>query len=109
MDVVGCPIRFRLRAQDLEDAGGLASPASHSFAVYSFLSHITTEFRTAANMQGTHAGGCWYVLTRGSTLDPQVKRQLDAGAIPLHVFPRGTSAANTKAKGSWSTGNIDNM
>ena len=71
-------------------------------AVYSLLTLTRLEQRHMC--RGLTAGGCWYVLTRRSTLDPQVKQQLEASANPCHVFPRGTQAA--AAKGSWRTGKL---
>lgn len=54
--------------------------------------------------RGLVAGGSWYALTRRSTLDPQVKRQLEACGNNLHSFRRGTRAA--AAKGGWRTGKL---
>jgi hypothetical protein len=51
---------------------------------------------------GLLAGGIWYALTRKSTLDPQVRARLCAGAAMVYVFRRGTRTA--AAKGSWRTG-----
>ncbi len=48
------------------------------------------------------AEGTWYVLTRKSTLDPQVKARLEVEAIPVQVFRRGTRAA--AARGGWRKG-----
>jgi hypothetical protein len=53
---------------------------------------------------GLPAGGAWYALTRKSTLDPQVKARLCAGAALVYVFHRGTRAA--AAKGSWRKGAV---
>ncbi len=53
---------------------------------------------------GLPAGGAWYALTRKSTLDPQVKACLCAGAALVYVFRRGTRAA--AAKGSWRKGMV---
>ena len=53
---------------------------------------------------GLPAGGAWYALTRKSTLDPQVKARLCAGAALVYVFRRGTRAA--AAKGSWRKGTV---
>ena len=53
---------------------------------------------------GLTAGGPWYVLTRKSTLDPQVKARLEAVGIPVQVFCRGTRAA--AARGSWRKGAV---
>ncbi len=51
-------------------------------------------------------GGLWYVLTRRSTLDPQVKavylqtvkQQLEVIANHCHIFPRGTQDAAAKGQ-----------
>jgi hypothetical protein len=57
-------------------------------AVYSLLTIPKVE--QLHMCRGFTAEGCWYVLTSRSTLDPEVKRHMEAHANPCHVFPRGT-------------------
>ena len=71
-------------------------------AVYSLLT--IPKLEQLHMCRGLTAEGCWYVLTRRSTLAPEMKRHLEARANPCHVFPRGTRAA--AAKGSWRTGKM---
>ena len=86
-----------------EGSGWGHSPdAPRRCTVYCLLTLPTQEQLQVC--RGLAAGECWYVLTRRSTLDPVVKRKLDACATPLYTFPRGTRAA--AVKGGWRTGKL---
>ena len=79
-----------------------APPAS---TVFNLLTLTGIEQRQMClTHSGLSAGGAWYALTRKSTLDPQVKARLCAGAAVVYVFCRGTRAA--AAKGSWRKGTV---
>ncbi len=90
----------------LEGWGGLTGAPPTSTVLNLLTLSMPEQRQMCLTHNGLPEGGAWYALTRKSTLDPQVKVRLCAGAALrlVYVFRKGTRAA--AAKGSWRKGTV---